>query len=337
MHTQNAVDHTAKLLPAPHETAEQPSRIPRSPRPGNALDEVMGLLTEVVKDTTTGTDELAVVAHLDRVGVLAAAFSRKLCADRDDPKLPRRVLAIEPDAESASEATDETVRQLITIGLTVTQVAGRHAGSAQVQRCASALMALLEASIGRVQQAAFEQRCARRSTTCTGADSSPTQSSSPIGGSRRGDLRLLVDGSADAEDLVRYAATDREPTMRSQVHRRRDSDQQTCTWSGAVTWRDVADKREALFDQLEVPGSSGVRVDVSAVSSIDATGIALLVGANHRAAATGRLLILIDSDGPVSRALARKHLLRDFLVTTRITASTGRTLIPQVAVSSATW
>ena len=64
-------------------------------------------------------------------------------------------------------------------------------------------------------------------------------------------------------------------------------------------------------DELEVPGSTGVRLDVRGVRSIDTTGIALLIGANHRAAANGRRLVLIDNNGTVTAALSRKHMLRD--------------------------
>jgi anti-anti-sigma factor len=91
-------------------------------------------------------------------------------------------------------------------------------------------------------------------------------------------------------------------------------------WTGDVTWHVTADLRDALFDQLEAPGRPGVRLDVRGVSSIDKTGVALLIGANHRAAARGRRLELVDTDGPVTRALAAMHLLRDFVVTQLIGA-----------------
>jgi anti-anti-sigma regulatory factor len=80
-------------------------------------------------------------------------------------------------------------------------------------------------------------------------------------------------------------------------------------WGGDVTWRDVAERREALFDRLEAAGSVGVTVDVRDVTSIDRTGVALLIGVHHRACATGRRLTILDCAGPVTRALARMHLL----------------------------
>jgi len=81
-----------------------------------------------------------------------------------------------------------------------------------------------------------------------------------------------------------------------------------------VTWRDVPNLRDRLFDVLERPDLTGVRLDVRGVSRIDLTGIRLLVGANQRAAALGRQLVLIDRDGPVSVALARVRMLGRFLV-----------------------
>jgi len=85
-----------------------------------------------------------------------------------------------------------------------------------------------------------------------------------------------------------------------------------CAWPEEVTWREVADLREVLFDLLETPKGLGVRLDVRAVKVIDGTGIGLLIGANHRAAALGRRLILIDGDGPVSAALRRIRMLSTF-------------------------
>ena len=93
-----------------------------------------------------------------------------------------------------------------------------------------------------------------------------------------------------------------------------------CAWTGDVSWHVTADLREALFDQLEAPGRTTLRLDVRGVSSIDRTGVALLIGANHRAAARGRRLELVDTDGPVTRALAAVHMLRDFVVTQLIGA-----------------
>lgn len=85
-------------------------------------------------------------------------------------------------------------------------------------------------------------------------------------------------------------------------------------WVGEVTWREVADLREALFDELEVPGYVGVRLDVRRVTLIDRPGSALLIGANHRAVAIGRRLVLVDAHGPVTVALSKLHVLKDFLV-----------------------
>jgi anti-anti-sigma factor len=86
-------------------------------------------------------------------------------------------------------------------------------------------------------------------------------------------------------------------------------------WWGAVTSRETPELRERLFDLLDTPGATSLRVDVRGVTSIDRSGIGVLIGANHRAAATGRTFVLIDSGGPVSQALRRTHLLDSFLVT----------------------
>lgn len=91
--------------------------------------------------------------------------------------------------------------------------------------------------------------------------------------------------------------------------------------AGEITWRVTATLRERLFDELEVDGVTGLRLDVREVSSIDRNGVALLVGLNHRAAVAGRGLILIDRNGPVTKALAAMHLLRNFVVTDVVTAA----------------
>lgn len=85
-------------------------------------------------------------------------------------------------------------------------------------------------------------------------------------------------------------------------------------WAGPITWQTTPQLREALFDALEVPGHVGVRVDVREVTTIDRSGVALLIGANQRARSLGRLLILIDNGGPVTTTLAAMHLLHLFHV-----------------------
>jgi len=82
-------------------------------------------------------------------------------------------------------------------------------------------------------------------------------------------------------------------------------------WTGEVTWRQVADLREEFFDAMDV-GAGDLGLDVRGVTVIDRTGIALLIGANHRARSMGRALVLLDADGPVTEALRRAHALTDF-------------------------
>jgi anti-anti-sigma factor len=95
--------------------------------------------------------------------------------------------------------------------------------------------------------------------------------------------------------------------------------EQECVWSGDITWREAEHLRSVLFVLLAAPGSSGVELDVRRVESIDPTGVAILVAASHRAAAAGRRLALVDSNGPVTAALARAHLLSMFRLTQVIT------------------
>jgi len=84
-------------------------------------------------------------------------------------------------------------------------------------------------------------------------------------------------------------------------------------WAGEVTWREVADLRESLFDAMDAH-LVGVQLDVRLVTFIDRTGIALLIGANHRSHSMGRPLILLDDNGPVTAALTGAHVGSDFTV-----------------------
>ena len=95
-------------------------------------------------------------------------------------------------------------------------------------------------------------------------------------------------------------------------------------WAGDVDWQTVGRLREALFDGLEVAGKTSVHLDVRAVTSIGRGGAALLIGANHRASAVGRRLLIVDSHGPVTSALAALHILRDFNVTQLIASGQDR-------------
>jgi len=77
-----------------------------------------------------------------------------------------------------------------------------------------------------------------------------------------------------------------------------------CTsWAGAVTNGEVTRLRGELFDQLEAPDVSILWLDVRAVTDIDRSGVALLLGAQGRAHALHRQLVLIDADGPVTDTL----------------------------------
>ncbi len=117
--------------------------------------------------------------------------------------------------------------------------------------------------------------------------------------------------------------------MATQDRSRADRREVQLAWAGDISGQVTANLREQLFDALQVTGQTGVRLDVRDVRSIDRSGIALLVGANHRAAALGRLLVLTDNTGPVTRALSALHLLNGFHVTLVVTPGTdAQTLKP---------
>lgn len=85
-----------------------------------------------------------------------------------------------------------------------------------------------------------------------------------------------------------------------------------CSWCGELTWRRTAELREAVFDLLEQPGLRRLVLDVTGVEVIDRTGVALLVGCHHRAAAMSRTLVLVDGGGTVSDALSGAGVISAF-------------------------
>lgn len=97
--------------------------------------------------------------------------------------------------------------------------------------------------------------------------------------------------------------------------RRPRSDELETSWAGPVTWRETTGLRDHLYDLLATLGGTAVRLNVRKVTEIDAAGVALLLGANTRAAATGRRLVLIDTAGPVTQALSRMHMHSRFTIT----------------------
>jgi len=85
-------------------------------------------------------------------------------------------------------------------------------------------------------------------------------------------------------------------------------------WVGEVTWRQVAELRESLFDEMDQHDTE-LCVDVRLVTEIDRIGVALLIGANLRAKAIGRPLSLLDANGPVTVELTRARLINEFTMT----------------------
>jgi anti-anti-sigma factor len=112
---------------------------------------------------------------------------------------------------------------------------------------------------------------------------------------------------------------------------RLSTDTTEISWQGAVTWRDTPGLRDQLLELLNTSESTSLRIDVRQVTSIDNSGVALLVRANRQAAATGRMFVLIDSAGAVSQALSRMHLLTAFLVTEVVQADIDLTGIGRTA------
>ncbi|HEY7857229.1 MAG TPA: STAS domain-containing protein [Candidatus Nanopelagicales bacterium] len=96
-----------------------------------------------------------------------------------------------------------------------------------------------------------------------------------------------------------------------------------CTWIGEVTWRQTAMLREQIFDLLEADASAPLFLDVSSVERIDRTGVALLIGSNHRATAMNRHLVLIDDSGLIADALSDAGVRSSFDIRTTDSTSHG--------------
>lgn len=91
-------------------------------------------------------------------------------------------------------------------------------------------------------------------------------------------------------------------------------------WVGDVTCVQTPALRDILYAALETLSGAAIKLDVTGVTAIDATGVALLIGVNNRAAGMGRRFVLIDKGGPVSRELMRRHLIQHFNVTQVVSA-----------------
>jgi len=107
-------------------------------------------------------------------------------------------------------------------------------------------------------------------------------------------------------------------------------------WVGEVTWRHVAELREALFDEMDAC-DRGVRLDVRRVTEIDRTGVALLIGANHRAKSLGKPLTLVGEAGVVTEALTRAQVLAEFQVVGRGTAHPASAVADRTPVRAGAW
>ena len=101
-------------------------------------------------------------------------------------------------------------------------------------------------------------------------------------------------------------------------------DKITLTWTGQVTFQETSALREELLAALAANPDASLWLDVRGVTQIDRSGIAVLVGVQHRTATLGRLFVLVDTRGVVSEALSRMHLIRSFLVTETVHALGNR-------------
>ena len=78
---------------------------------------------------------------------------------------------------------------------------------------------------------------------------------------------------------------------------------------GRLDVRGAAAAREALHEAL-VRGDGPLRVDLSGVELLDATGLGVLVGTHRRARLQGREMVLCDARPRVARLLALTRLDR---------------------------
>ena len=72
---------------------------------------------------------------------------------------------------------------------------------------------------------------------------------------------------------------------------------------------DATDVRLALAEAVD-GGAGALVLDLSGVTSLDATGLGVLVGAHRRAGRAGRVLVLRDVSPPVARLLLLTRLDR---------------------------
>jgi anti-anti-sigma factor len=79
--------------------------------------------------------------------------------------------------------------------------------------------------------------------------------------------------------------------------------------AGRLDVRVAADVRTALAAQVDL-GTGELLLDLSGLTSLDATGLGLLVGAHRRAGRAGRVLVLQDPAPLVGRLLLMTRLDR---------------------------
>jgi len=86
------------------------------------------------------------------------------------------------------------------------------------------------------------------------------------------------------------------------------------TWTGPLTFPDLAARRAELFDLLESRGTEIVWLDVRDVTDVDRAGVGVFLGAHRRAVALGRQLVVLDDVGPVTATLEALALVEELCV-----------------------
>ena len=288
------------------------------PLPDASFDAILRRLTQLAMSAAVQGDSVFLPLTL-AAEALAVTGSVDLDAVRqfhgpNDALTPAQVDAV-------ADVRDLIVRELFAIGLMIQSRSLQTAPGLPMDDRLLDLVPVLEETIRLVRTDAFRAvvPCVADAVTAPPRDGSLL----PDRGAGGRDLGPGSSPLRVPEDQVHDEAGERDP-MTSAVAAAPDSRcERASAWTGDVTWREVPAHREALFDDLEAAGSVGVRLDVRDVTVLDRTGIALLIGANHRAFARGERLVLIDSGGPVTAALSRMHMIGDFQIVQRDHASEG--------------
>jgi anti-anti-sigma factor len=81
-------------------------------------------------------------------------------------------------------------------------------------------------------------------------------------------------------------------------------------WPGEITLEITQDLRRALWDEAEADHVRGLVLDLSQVSFIDSSGIALLVALDRNLEAAGKKLVLVGLPERIRRTLELVGVMR---------------------------